>query len=80
MHLNFDFDSEDINDLESQIQRATSNLEQFNNENIRPDYANGYTLIKGELATTGDIQIKEEIVFFIYENQIAGVKFISDCF
>ena len=59
---------------------TVSNLEQFNNENIRPDYANGYTLIKGELATTGDIQIKEEIVFFIYENQIAGVKFISDCF
>ena len=57
-----------------------SNLEQFDNENIRPDYANGYTLIKGELATTGDIQIKEKVVFFIYEDQIAGVKFIMDCF
>lgn len=57
-----------------------SNLEQFDNENIRPDYANGYTLIKGELATTGEIKIKEEVVFFIYEDQVAGVKFIMDCF
>ncbi len=57
-----------------------SNLEQFDNENVRPDYANGYTLIKGELATTGDIQIKEEVVFFVYEDQVAGVKFVMDCF
>ena len=57
-----------------------SNPEQFDNENIRPDYANGYTLIKCELTTTGDIQVKEEVVFFIYEEQIAGVKFIMDCF
>lgn len=32
LDLNFNFDSEDINDLESQIQRATSNLEQFKNQ------------------------------------------------
>lgn len=57
-----------------------SNPELFVNENIRTDYSNGYTLIKCELSTTGDLQIKEQIVFFIYENQIAGVKFISDCF
>lgn len=57
-----------------------SNPEQFIDENIRPDYSNGYTLIKCELVTTGSIQIKEEVVFFIYEEQIAGIKFISDCF
>lgn len=57
-----------------------NNPEQFVNENVRPDYANGYTLIKCELTTMGNIQIKEEVVFFIYENQIAGVKFIMDCF
>lgn len=57
-----------------------SNPELFVNENIRPDYSSGYTLIKCELSTTGDIQISEQVVFFIYENQIAGVKFISDCF
>lgn len=57
-----------------------SNPEQFDNKNIRPDYANGYTLVKCELTTTGDIQVKEEVVFFIYEEQIAGVKFIMDCF
>lgn len=32
LDLNFNFDSEDINDLESQIQRAASNLEQFKNQ------------------------------------------------
>lgn len=58
---------------------SISNTELFDNENIRPDYANGYTLIKCELTTTGDIQVKEEVVFFIYEEQIAGVKFIMDC-
>lgn len=57
-----------------------SNPEQFDNEYVRSDYANGYTLIKCELTTEGDIQIKEEVVFFIYEDQIAGVKFIMDCF
>lgn len=56
------------------------NPEPFLNENIRPDYSNGYTLIKCELFTEGDLQINEQVVFFIYENQIAGVKFISDCF
>lgn len=56
------------------------NPELFVNENIRPEYSNGYTLIKCELSTIGDLQINEQVVFFIYENQIAGVKFISDCF
>lgn len=57
-----------------------SNLELFDNEYVRPDYANGYTLIKGELVTIGDFQIKEEVVFFVYEDQVAGVKFVTDCF
>lgn len=57
-----------------------SNPELFVNEDIRPDYSNGYTLIKCELSTTGNLQINEHVVFFIYEDQIAGVKFISDCF
>ena len=57
-----------------------SNPELFVNENIRPDYHNRYTLIKCELSTTGNLQINEQVVFFIYENQIAGVKYISDCF
>lgn len=57
-----------------------SNPELFVNENIRPDYHNRYTLIKCELSTTGNLQINEQVVFFIYENQIAGVKYISDYF
>lgn len=59
---------------------TVSNPEQFDNANVRSDYSKGYTLIKCELTTTGNIQIKEEVVFFIYEDQIAGVKFIMDCF
>ena len=57
-----------------------SNAEHFINDNIRPNYAIGYTLIKGTLQTSGMIHLKEDVVFFIYENQIAGIKFISDCF
>lgn len=57
-----------------------SNPSLFEDVNIRSDYANGYTLIKCELDTTGDLQIKEEVVFFIYQDQIAGMKFITDCF
>lgn len=57
-----------------------SNPELFVNGLIKPYYANGYTLIKCDLTTTGNIQVKEQVVFFVYENQIAGVKFISDCF
>lgn len=56
------------------------NPEPFVNENIRPEYADGYTLIKCELSSEGDMHISEQVVFFIYENQIAGIKFISDCF
>ena len=59
---------------------SISNPELFDNDNVKANYANGYTLVKCELATTGNIQIKEEVVFFIYKNQIAGVKFIMDCF
>lgn len=56
------------------------NPEIFEDENIRPEYQNGYTLIKCELSTKGDLQITEHVVFFIYGDQIAGVKFISDCY
>lgn len=52
----------------------------WENENVRPEYADGYTLVKCELSTKGDLQIYEQVVFFIYEDQIAGVKFITDCF
>ncbi len=59
---------------------AISNPELFENENIRPDYTSRFTLIKCDLSTTGDIQLTEKVVFFIYGNQIAGVKSISYCF
>lgn len=57
-----------------------SNPEIFEDENIRPEYQNGYALIKCELSTKGGLQINEQVVFFIYGDQIAGVKFISDCY
>ena len=59
---------------------SISNLELFENENIKSEYTNGYTLIKCELTTIGDILIKEDVIFFIYENQIAGIKIIVECF
>lgn len=46
----------------------------------RQEYSDGYTLISGNLSSEGDIQVNEQVVFFIYENQIAGIKLISDCF
>ena len=57
-----------------------TNPELFVNENIRSDYAKDYTLIKCELSTTGELQINENVVFFVYDDQIAGVKSISECF
>ncbi len=57
-----------------------NDLELFDNENIRPEYADGYTLIKGELSAKGNFNISEQVVFFIYEDQIAGIKLISNCF
>ena len=59
---------------------SVENPQLFENENIRPEYSNGYTLIKAELNTSGNLEISEQVVFFIYQDQIAGVKFISDCF
>lgn len=56
------------------------NIQLFENEFLLPKYSEGYTLISCDLITEGDIQIKEQVLFFIYENQIAGVKLISDCF
>lgn len=57
-----------------------NNVQPFNNEFINPKYANGYTLISCNLITEGDISINEQVIFFIFENQIAGIKLISECF
>lgn len=56
-----------------------TNPEHFINENIKTQYAKEFILIKCDLSTTGDIQINEKVVFFIYGKQIAGIKLISDC-
>ncbi len=56
------------------------NVKPFEHEYIRQEYSDGYTLISGNLSSEGDIQVNEQVVFFIYENQIAGIKLISDCF
>lgn len=59
---------------------AINNVKPFENEFVRPEYSEGYILISGDLSTQGDLQINEQVVFFIFENQIAGIKLISDCF
>lgn len=56
-------------------------LEIFNNEFIKKEYSNGYTLVSANLLAEGlKSSIQEKVVFFIYENQIAGVKLITECF
>lgn len=59
---------------------AINNVKPFEHEFVRPEYSDGYTLISGDLSTEGNLQVNEHVVFFIYENQIAGIKLISDCF
>ena len=59
---------------------SINNVKPFEHEYVRPEYSDGYTLISGDLSTEGDLQVSEQVVFFIYENQIAGIKLISDCF
>lgn len=64
------------------FQRITvSNLQEFVNKDIKSRYGNGFTLISGEMTAHGkDTKISENVVFFVYDNQIAGIKRITDCF
>ncbi len=59
---------------------SIDNLKSFDSEFIRPEYSEGYTLICGDLSTDGTLKVKEQVVFFIYEGQIAGIKIVSECF
>jgi len=59
---------------------SIDNLKSFDNEFIRPEYSEGYTLICGDLSTDGALKVNEQVVFFIYEDQIAGIKIVSECF
>lgn len=70
-----------LGSVKSPIQSISiNNVKPFEHEYVRPEYSDGYTLISGELSTEGDLKVSEQVVFFIYENQIAGIKLISDCF
>lgn len=55
-------------------------IQVFTNDAIRPEYSKGYTLVSCDLSTDGDLKLTEQVVFFIYNKQIAGIKLISDCF
>lgn len=57
-----------------------NNVQPFHNEFLNPKYADGYTLISCDLITEGEISVMEQVIFFIFENQIAGIKLISECF
>jgi hypothetical protein len=60
---------------------TVSNLQEFVNNDIKSRYANGFSLISGEMTADGKgTKISENVVFFVYDNQIAGIKRISDCF
>lgn len=58
-----------------------SDTEPFNNELVNKEYSDGYILISALLTAEGtNSSLQEKVVFFIYENQIAGIKLISKCF
>ncbi|MCH5224981.1 MAG: hypothetical protein J1D77_03235 [Muribaculaceae bacterium] len=57
-----------------------SNLHFFNDEKINPRYRDKFLLLKGIINTEGEKKISEEAVFFIYNDQIAGIKEISECY
>lgn len=60
---------------------SVSNLAPFRDKNLRPEYADGFTLISGDLTASGsNSKVSEKVVFFIFNNQIAGIKPISQCF
>lgn len=59
---------------------AVANVQPFESKYIKPEYSKGYTLVSGDLSADGDLKVNEQVVFFIYENQIAGIKLVSDCF
>lgn len=59
---------------------SVENIKSFESEYIRPEYSEGYTLISGDVVTDGDLSVKEQVVFFIYEDQIAGIKLVPECF
>lgn len=57
-----------------------SDILPFENENLKEQYAKGFQLVSATLKAEGKLQLEEQIVFFVYGEQIAGVKLISDCF
>lgn len=59
---------------------SVENIKPFESKYVRPEYSEGYTLVSGDLSTEGDLKVTEQVVFFIYEDQIAGIKLISECF
>lgn len=59
---------------------SVANVQPFDSKYIKPEYSKGYTLVSGDLSADGDLKVNEQVVFFIYENQIAGIKLVSECF
>lgn len=59
---------------------AVSQPRIFFSDYLKPEYASGFTLVKAFLSTKGDVDILEEVVFFIHKGQVAGIKLITDCF
>ncbi len=56
-----------------------TNFSPLHKEEIRQEYAQRFTLIACDLSTSGKIELTERVVFFIYEDQIAGLKMFSEC-
>jgi hypothetical protein len=59
---------------------SVENVLPYYNYAIRSEYLDHFMLVSVDLSTDGDLQIKEQVLFLVSENQIAGVKLLADCF
>lgn len=59
---------------------SVKNVKPLDNEFIKSKYSEDIILISGDLSTHGDLEITEQVVFFVYHEQIAGIRLISDYF
>lgn len=64
----------------SQIKSITANnIKIVDNDIIKSKFAENFSLVECDISTTGDLEIQEHVIFFIYQNQIAAIKIISNC-
>ncbi len=58
---------------------SANNIKIVDNDIIKSKFAEKISLVECDISTTGDLEIQEHVIFFIYQNQIAAIRIISDC-